>query len=103
MNTEKILGLIGLAISLVGAFVAIPQAGLILVVAGAVVGAVVNRDDSVRIIVSAIALGATAAHTLDVVPAVGTYLSAIVGGLAQFSAGAAVVLIARNMVMRFKP
>ena len=103
MNTEKILGLIGLAISLIGAFVAIPQAGLILVVAGAVVGAIVNRDDSVRIIVSAIALGMAVNHTLDVVPAVGTYLSAIVGGLAQFSAGAAVVLIARNMVMRFKP
>jgi hypothetical protein len=103
MNTEKILGLLGLAISLVGGFVAIPYATLILVVAGGVVGAMVNRDDSVRIIVSAIALGMAVNHTLDVIPAIGTQLSAIVGGLAQFSAGAAVVLIVRNMIMRFKP
>jgi len=103
MNTEKILGLIGLAISLVGAFVAIPQQPLILVVVGGVVGALVNRDDSVRIIVSAVALGLAVNHTLDVIPTVGTMLSAIVGGLATFSAGAAVVLIVRNMVMRFKP
>lgn len=103
MNTEKILGLIGLAISLVGAFVAIPQQALILVVVGGAVGAIVNRDDSVRIIASAIALGLAVNHTLDVIPAIGTQLSAIVGGLATFSVGAAVVLIVRNMVMRFKP
>lgn len=103
MNAEKILGLLAMALSIVGGFVVIPYAGLALVVIGLVLGAIIDREGSIRIIATAIVLAGAASHTLDAIPAVGAQLSGIVAGLAAMSAGASITLVARNMWMRFKP
>jgi MFS-type transporter involved in bile tolerance (Atg22 family) len=103
MNAEKILGLLVLALSIVGGFVVIPYAGLTLVVLGLALGSVVDREGSLRIMATAIVLTGAASHTLDAIPAVGAQLSGIVAGLAAMSAGASITLVARNMWMRFKP
>jgi len=103
MNAEKILGLLAMALSVVGGFVLIPYAVLALVVLGLVLGAIVDREGSLRIMATAIVLAGAASHTLDAIPAVGAQLSGIVGGLAAMSAGASITLVARNMWMRFKP
>jgi hypothetical protein len=103
MNAEKILGLLAIALSVVGGFVVIPYAGLALVVIGLVLGAIIDREGSIRIIATAIVLAGAASHTLDAIPAVGAQLSGIVAGLAAMSAGASITLVARNMWMRFKP
>ena len=103
MNAEKILGLLAMALSVVGGFVVIPYAGLALVVIGLVLGAIIDREGSVRIIVTAIVLAGAASHTLDAIPAVGAQLSGIVAGLAAMSAATSISLVSRNLWMRFKP
>ncbi|MFM1885790.1 MAG: hypothetical protein RL026_947 [Pseudomonadota bacterium] len=102
MSPHKIVGLLGLVIAVVGAFVNIPQAGLLLLVLGAVAGWGVAGEHHVRVMVSALVL-AGLGGSLNTVPAVGGYLADIAGSLAVFSAGGALLIIVRNMVMRFKP
>jgi hypothetical protein len=103
MNAEKILGLLVLALSVVGGFVVIPYAGLTLVVLGLALGAIIDREGSIRIMATAIVLTGAASHTLDVIPAIGAQLSGIVGGLATMSAATSISLVSRNLWMRFKP
>jgi hypothetical protein len=103
MNAEKILGLLVLALSVVGGFVVIPYAGLTLVVLGLALGAIIDREGSIRIMATAIVLAGAASHTLDVIPAIGAQLSGIVGGLATMSAATSISLVSRNLWMRFKP
>ena len=52
MNTEKIVGIIGVAVAIVGAFVAIPQMATVLLVAGLIVGVFVIGDHHVRVMVT---------------------------------------------------
>ena len=95
MSPLKIATWLALAISVIAAFVMIPYAALVLVVLGLAVGSQWSRDDSVRVIVTAMFLvGVTA---LDAVPQVGTQLGAILGNLGQVAAGASIALIARNI------
>ena len=56
MNAEKILGLLAIALSVVGGFVVIPYAGLALVVIGLALGVIIDREGSLRIMASAIVL-----------------------------------------------
>jgi hypothetical protein len=102
MNATKIVGLIGVLVAIVGAFVAIPYAAAILLIIGLFVGLSIIADHHVRVIVSALALTALA-HTFDAIPQVGSYLSTIVSNLGVLAAGAALMIILRNMYARFKP
>ena len=98
MSPLKIATWLALAISVIAAFVMIPYAALVLVVLGLAAGSQWSRDDSVRVIVTAMFLvGVTA---LDAVPQVGTQLGAILGNLGQVAAGASIALIARNIWAR---
>jgi len=54
MNTEKIVGIVGVLVAIVGAFVAIPQMATILLVAGLIVGIFVIGDHHVRVMVTAL-------------------------------------------------
>ena len=56
MNPFKIVGWVGLAIAIVGAFVEIPYAGLLLVLLGLVGGVAIAAEDHVRLLVSALVL-----------------------------------------------
>ncbi len=102
MSLHKIVGLVAFVIAIVGAFVDVPQAALLLLVMGLIAGWDVAGEHHVRVIVSALALSAVGG-SLNVVPTVGGYLTAIVSALALFSAGGALTIILRNMVERFKP
>ena len=98
MSPLKIATWLALAISVIAAFVMIPHAALVLVVLGLAAGSQWSRDDSVRVIVTAMFLvGVTA---LDAVPQVGTQLGAILGNVGQVAAGASIALIARNIWAR---
>jgi hypothetical protein len=102
MSLQKILGWIAILIAVVGAFATIPYAAAILVVVGLVGGVFIEADGHVRVIVSALALTALGG-TLGSIPAVGSHLAAIVGGLATFAGGAALSIILKNIYNRFKP
>lgn len=102
MNTEKIVGLIGVAVAIVGAFVAIPQMATFLLVAGLVVGIFVIGDHHVRVMVTALVLTGLA-KTFDAVPAVGTYISAILANIGVLVVGVSVMIILRNIYARLKP
>jgi len=102
MNVQKILGLLGLAVAIVGAFVTIPYAALILLVLGLVIGWSIAGEHHVRVIVSALALYAFAG-VFTAVPTIGTYLQAIVTNIGQMAAGAALTIILVNIYNRFKP
>jgi hypothetical protein len=102
VTVERIVGLIGIVVAIVAAFVAIPYVALILLVAGLIVGFSIVREDHVRVIVTAMALTAFA-HNFDAVPGLGSYLSAIVVNGALLTAGAALMIMMRNIYLRFMP
>ncbi|MGA2563414.1 MAG: hypothetical protein ABSF96_07635 [Steroidobacteraceae bacterium] len=102
MTAEKIVGLIGLVVAIVAAFVAIPYVELILLIIGLIVGWSIAREDTVRVVVTALALTAFA-HYFDVIPDIGRYLASILGSFGLLTAGAAIMLILRNMHARFWP
>ena len=102
MNIYKISGWVGMAIALVSAFVTVPYGAPLMAIAGAVVGYSVVAEHNVRVIVSAVALGALA-HSFDGIPAVGTYIGAFLAGAGVVAAGAAILIILRNIVNRLMP
>jgi len=102
MNTEKIVGIIGVAVAVVGAFVAIPYMVTILLVAGLIVGVFVIGDHHVRVMVTALVLTGLG-RTFDAVPAVGTYISAILVNIGVLVVGVSVMIILRNIYARLKP
>jgi len=102
MNVQKILGIVGVLVAIVGAFVAIPYIGLILLVLGLIIGYSIVGEHHVRVIVSAIALSMFAG-AFSAVPGVGAYLQTIVANLGGLAAGAALSIILINIFNRFKP
>jgi hypothetical protein len=102
VTVEKIAGLLGIVVAIVAAFVTIPHVALILLVIGLIVGFSIVREDHVRVIVTALALTAFA-HNFDAIPQLGMYLSAIVANGALLTAGAALMIMMRNIYARFMP
>lgn len=102
MNPFKLIGWAALAISIVGAFVEIPYAALILVLLGLVAGFAIATEDSVRVIVTALALAGLSGVFMNI-PEVGTYLTKIFSAAGIFAAGAALTMITRNVWNRYKP
>jgi hypothetical protein len=99
VTIDKIIGLVGIAVAIVAAFVNIPYVALILLVAGLVVGFTIVREDHVRVIVTALALSAFS-HSFDAVPGLGGYLSSIVANVAALVVGAALMIMLRNVYAR---
>jgi len=102
MTVPKIVGWIALAVAIVGAFVHIPYAAAILVVAGLIVGCFIAAEDHVRVIVTALALTALSG-TLSAIPAVGSYAATILTSFGVFVSGGALMIIILNVWRRFKP
>ena len=102
MNLQKILGLLGLVLAIVGAFVAIPYAAAILLILGLVVGTNILADTHVRVMVSALVLTGLA-NLFEAIPGAGTYLASIFASIGVLAAGAAFTIIVRNLYARFKP
>src|SRR5271169_5529516 len=102
MNIYKIAGWVGVAIAIVSLFVTVPYGAPLMAIAGAVVGYSVAAEHNVRVIVSAVAFGALA-HTFDGIPAVGIYIGAFIANVGVVVAGAAILIILRNMINRLMP
>jgi hypothetical protein len=99
MNVYKLLGFAGIALAIVAAFVPIPYIAPVLALLGLAVGWPTPPDSHVRVIVSAVALHVLA-PAFDEIPAIGPYLTTIIGNLAMGLAGAAIVIILRNVFNR---
>jgi hypothetical protein len=102
VNFYKIVGWVAIAICLVSAFTSIPRTDLILLVLGLVGGFAMASEDHVRVLVSAIAL-AMLSGVWMAIPSIGVYLTNIFSGLGTFAAGAALMIISRNVWRRYKP
>ncbi len=99
MDITKIVSIIAVLFALVAAFVAVPYATPILGVLGLIGGFSVAREDHVRIILTAIAL-TYLGGTFEEIPMAGIYVSAIFGNFAAAYAGAALIIILRNLYSR---
>ena len=102
MSVQKIVGLVGVLLAIVAAFVMIPYAALILAVLGLVAGFSIVAEEHVRVIVSALALKYLA-ETFMAIPQAGGYVTSIIGNVAALAAGAALMIVFRNIYARFKP
>ena len=102
MSIDKIVGLIGIAVAILSAFVAIPHVYMILVTAGLIVGFRVASADHVRLIVTAFALFLFAPN-FATAPYVGKFITAIMMSGGYMAMGAAVMAILRNLYERFWP
>jgi hypothetical protein len=102
MNAQKIAGLIGILLAIVGAFVSIPYAAAILLILGLFIGLSIIPDHHIRVMVSALVLAALS-HTFDAIPQIGSYLATILSSFGVLTAGAALMIVMRNTYLRFKP
>ena len=102
MNAYKIVGLIGALLAIVAAFVSVPYSEPLIAIAGVAVGLKVAGEHHVRVIVSALALHMVA-NAFNGIPGAGPVITAILGNFGVLAAGAALLIIVRNMYERLKP
>ena len=102
MNPFKLIGWLAIAIAIVGAFVEIPYAGLLLVLLGLIGGYAIAAEDHVRVLVTALVLTSLSGVLMNI-PEIGRYLTAIFSAAGTFVAGAAITIITRNVWRRYKP
>jgi hypothetical protein len=99
---DKIVGLIGIAVAILSAFVPVPHVFSILVIAGLIVGFWVDSADHVRLILTAFALllfAGTFAHASYA----GKYIATILTSGSYMAMGAALMVILRNLYEHFRP
>ena len=94
MSPVKIIRWIAITLAVVAAFVTIPYATLVMVVLGTALGFMgVGVDERILYLVVAVAL-AQVAGALNVIPAVGVYITAIMTNLSTIvNAGAVAVIL----------
>ncbi len=102
MNPFKIVGWVAIAIAVLGAFIEIPYAGLLLVVLGLAAGYAIAAEDHVRMLVSALVLTSLSGVLMNI-PNLGQYLTSIFSAAGTFAAGAALMIVTRNIWRRYKP
>jgi len=102
VNPFKVIGWVAIAICLVGAFVEIPYVGLILVLLGLAAGFAMAAEDHVRVLVSALVLTGLSGVLMNI-PEIGQYLTSIFSAAGTFAAGAALMIVSRNIWKRYKP
>ena len=101
MNIYKIVGIIGLLIAIVAAFVQIPYGMELMAIAGIIVAINIAAEDNVRVIVSAIAIPVIAG-LFNGLPAIGTHVTSILTNIGYVIGGGALLIILRNLVNRMK-
>lgn len=99
MNIYKIIGIVGLLIAIVAAFVNIPYGIVLMALAGVIVAINIAAEDNVRVIVSAIAMPVVAG-LFNALPTIGTHLTAILANIGYVIGGAALLIILRNVFRR---
>jgi hypothetical protein len=95
MSPLKVVRLLTLAIAVIGAFVAIPEAALVMILIGVALGFLsdqADKDNRTFFLIFAIAL-ASMAGAVDGLPVIGGYVTAILGNLSDIVSAAAVAVI----------
>ena len=95
MSPLKVVRLLALAIAVIGAFVAIPEAALVMVLLGVALGFLSDQADKGNrtfFLIFAIAL-ASMSGAVDGLPVIGGYVTAILGNLSDIVSAAAVAVI----------
>ena len=95
MSLLKVVRLLALAIAVIGAFVAIPEAALIMILIGVALGFLsdqADKDNRTFFLIFAIAL-ASMSGAVDTLPVIGGYVTAILGNLSDIVSAAAVAVI----------
>mgnify|MGYP006091295819 CR=1 FL=1 len=95
MNPLKVVRLLTLAIAVIGAFVAIPEAALVMILIGVALGFLsdqADKDNRTFFLIFAIAL-ASMSGAVDGLPVIGGYVTAILGNLSDIVSAAAVAVI----------
>ena len=105
MNLEKYLTALMLLVALIAAFAEVPYSSLALLVLGLGSGFVNSIDDIMeRTAYLLVAIAAPAvSDNLDLIPAVGTYLNAIIDGIAIAAAGIWIASFSTALVSRVMP
>lgn len=95
MSPAKIVRIVNVVAVLAVALIpGIPMGGLILAIAGLVLGYYVASDNRVSLILIAVFLGAGGDGALDSIPAIGGYLTSILSSAGAALAAAAVTIFA---------
>lgn len=95
MSPLKVVRLLTLAIAIIGAFVAIPEAALVMILIGVALGFLsdqADKDNRTFFLIFAIAL-ASMPGAVDALPVIGGYVTAILGNLSDIISAAAVAVI----------
>jgi hypothetical protein len=95
MGALKIVRLLSLAVAIIGAFVAIPEAALIMALLGLVGGYLADeadKDNRMYFLVFAVALGAVSGAAGDI-PGIGGPISDIMGNLSTIINASALAII----------
>jgi hypothetical protein len=87
--------------AIIGAFTALPESALVLLVLGGISALGNASDDNQRVLITAIALN-ICAPLLVSIPTIGQQLATIFGGFGMAYAGAAIVGIALALVARVR-
>ena len=95
MSPLKVVRLLTLAIAVIGAFVAIPEAALVMILIGVALGFLsdqADKDNRTCFLIFAIALGSMSGAVYGL-PVIGGYVTAILGNLSDIVSAAAVAVI----------
>jgi len=101
VNIYKIAGLIGLLLAVIAAFMHVPYATPVLAILGIVVGFNVVGEHHVRVMVSALVLNALPT-VFSGIPTAGPMIADILTNIGALVAGAAILIILRNIYDRLR-
>ena len=103
MSADKIVLIIGLILAIIAAFVTNAYLGMAVVILGIIVG-IMGVTDSERLLflVLAIAL-ATVAGSIDVIPVVGHYVTAILTSVSALISASAATVIVKIIIEKVTP
>lgn len=103
MGVGKIIQIVAvLAAVIAGLWSGLPEAALIIAVLGAVAGWFVAAEDRQRVLVAAIALSVVSG-ALGPIPAIGEYISGVMGSLGNLYAAGSITIILVALVEKLKP
>ncbi|HEY5622532.1 MAG TPA: hypothetical protein VIV14_02150, partial [Gammaproteobacteria bacterium] len=85
--------IVGLLVAIVAALVTIPQAALLIAILGLVYGWFIAAEDRILVLIGTVAL-VTVAASLNSIPAIGIYLTAILTNLGALYSAAVVTVLA---------
>lgn len=100
MDAMRIVLIVGLALALIAAFVTVPYGAFALIVLGLALGLLgIGDADRLLFLMLAVAL-AMVAGSLEAVPDIGAFLTAILENVSVFISAAAIVVIGKILATR---